>query len=1040
MKNLNVYLLRNRYRDKSLSFIIKIIFFMLLTNSAFAQSQGTLTGVVLDGQTQEPLVGVTIYIDELNVYAITDFDGKYSITSISSGTYKVTCSYIGYKNIIQQITVDGQQLTLDFNMKVDVLSLDAVVVTGVASKNSKAVAAVAVARVNVDDLTDKVNYNGVDDLLTGKVAGVSVQKSGGGFGSGSRFVVRAGAGINGNGQPLIFIDGVRLENNSSTGTGGSGRGSGGISSLVGLNNEDIANIEVIKGPAGSASYGTGAANGVILITTKRGAAGGLEVNYRSTVGFHDVGNVLDERNYRNHEFLRSDVFQTGAIFKNSLNVSGGNDVFRAFFSIDRNEEEGITPDNSIEQTSTRFNIDFNPSSKFSLKGSTQYSSTDILLPQRGRGDGEFGSVSFNPANYNPDFDPTRPSFWDTSSDDNKINNFTASFQGKYIPFAESGSALKGLSAAFTAGVTSRNENGKFVQKRTSEAIEGVDNPGTVIVANDESSSLTFTNNIDYSYDFGKFSGLISVGSQIFSQRSTGNYIAGEDIPPGFSTLNAANTIFPPTETAFNSKSAGIFASTELSYDDIFYSTFMIRRDYSSVLGNLAPSISYPAGSFLIRWDKFDFMPEIFSFLKTRVAYGESGTLPDVTAGIPFLYAPGASQYGVGLDVTSLGNPLLEPERIQQFEVGLEAEVGNFGLELTYYTNKAKKSLVPRPPLSSTGLANFAPFVNVGSVEGSGVELTLSTSFGGEALGGWRAGFTLLGAYQENTVTNLGFDGQIQGGPGGGTQVFRTGFPRGAYVNSVTLGALFSDGTNIQQIEGLPNEGEVVPVGALYDFQNSDGDVFIGVNDPAYTASFSTNISVGDFSFYALLTAKTGFEVYNEQTIDQIFFGLDTDYFNGTGTNYLAFDRLYQQLGYGDFGTGDAVLTPGTPAYTDAANQFASLSPFNDANGIQTADFLRLQEISLSYNLKKLASKSKFIKALNIGVTASNVLTWYKRTASRHTVTSIDTGEEIERWISGYSGLDSQANAGAFTSSPSTGVQSGQLPPSRTFSSFVTLKF
>ncbi|WP_411029750.1 TonB-dependent receptor domain-containing protein [Spongiimicrobium sp. 3-5] len=1040
MKQLNLAFIRKSLRKKPRWTTVLLIFLMTFTNVVLAQSSGTLVGKVIDNQTGESLLGATVQVEGANLYAVSDIDGNFTINNVPDGNYTVKCSFLSYKTQTQNITISGQETSIEFNLEIDLLQMDEVVVTGVVSQNSKAVSSISVQRINASELSKKASYNGVDDLLSGKIAGVSLQKSGGGFGSGTRFIVRSGAGINGNGQPLIFIDGVRMDNRTSTGTGGGDRGTGGISSLVGLNPEDIANVEVIKGPAGSASYGTGAANGVILITTKRGTRSGMEVNYKTTIGFHDVGNVLDERNYRNHEFLRSDVFETGVIFKNSLNVSGGNDVFRSFFSIDRNEEDGTTPDNSMEQTSARFNIDFTPSAKFSLKASSQYSKTDILLPQRGRGDGEFGALGFNPANYDPDFDPTRPAFFESSSDDNQINNFTASFQGKYAPFVDRENALKGLSAAFTIGVTNRNENSVFVQRRTSEAIEGVDDPGTVIVANDESTAFTFTNNINYTYNLGKFSGSLSVGSQIFSERSSGNFTSGTDLPPGFETLNAANTILPPTQSAFHSKSAGIFASNDLSYDDKFFTTLMIRRDYSSVMGNLAPSISYPSASFLIRWDNFDWMPEVFSFLKTRVAYGESGTLPDVTAGIPFLYAPGSSQYGVGLNVASIGNPLLEPERVQQFEVGLEAEVGNFGLELTYYKNKAKKSLVPRPPVSSSGLANFAPFVNVGSVEGSGLELTLSTSFAGEALGGWRVNFTLLGGYQENTVTNLGFDGQIQGGPGGGTQVFRSGLPRGAYVNSVTLGALFSDGTNEQQIDILPNFGEVVPAGELYDFENSDGDVFIGVNTPEYIASLNTNISVGNFNFSALLEAKTGFVVYNEQTIDQIFFGVDTDYFNGIGTNYLAFDRLYQQLGYGDFGTGDAALTPGSPAYIDAANQFASLSPFNDANGIQKGDFIKLREVSISYNFKKLVSKSKFIKGLNIGVAGSNVLAWYKRKASLHTVTSIDTGEKIQRWISGYSGLDSESNAGAFTNSPSTGVQSGQLPPSRTFTTFVTLKF
>ncbi|WP_299535423.1 TonB-dependent receptor [Ulvibacterium sp.] len=1039
MKRLKIPFLKKAFEDQFLRTVWATILMLLYVHLSNAQ----LSGKVMDKDSGIPLVGATVSLEGNTYYGVTDFDGNYIISDIPDGTYSAICSFIGYKNLTLEIEISGSA-TLNFDLEVDLLQMDEVVVTGVASKTSKAVAGIAVQRINADELVDKSAYNGVDDLLSGKIAGVSLQKSGGGFGSGTRFVVRSGGGINGNGQPLIFIDGVRMDNSTSAGAGGGApgvdpRGSGGISSLVGLNPEDIANVEVIKGPAGSATYGTGAANGVILITTKRGNASGWEVNYRGTLGFHEVGNTLDDDSYVSNEFLRDNVFRTGAIFKNSVNVSAGNEIFRSFFSLDRNQEDGMTPDNEMRQTSTRLNFDFTPSNKINLKSSAQYSSTDILLPQRGRGDGEFGYLSFNPANYDPEFDPIRPAFFRTSSDDNNVSNFVASLQGKYSPFADSDGLLSGLSANFTVGVTDRRENSVYVQRRTSEAIEGLEVPGEIWVSNEKSTDFTFTNNLAFNYSFGKFSGSAQVGSQIFSERSRRSLVVGQDLLSGFATLNSAATIFPPTENGFHAKSAGIFASNELSFDEKFFTTLMIRRDYSSVLGNLAPSITYPAASFVVRWDKFDFTPDFFSFLKTRFAYGESGTLPNLTAGIPFLYSPGASQYGVGLNLSSVGNPLLEPERSKQFEVGLEAEVGNFGLELTYYNNKATKSLVPRPEVPSSGLYEYPSFVNVGSVQGSGVELSLNASFAGKALGGWRASFTFLGAYQENEVTDLGFDGQIQGGPGGGTQVFRTGLPRGAYVNNVTIGALFSDGTNVQNIDYLPNFGEVVPAGELYDFVNSDGPVFIGVNNPEYITSLATNISIGNFNFYALLEAKTGFVVYNEQTIDQIFFGLDTDFFNGLGTNYPEFNRLYQKLGYGDFNTGEAVLTPGTQAYIDAADQFASMSPFNDANGIQKGNFLKLREVSLSYDFRDLISNSKLIKGLTLGIAASNVYTWLSRKASRHTVQTLD-GQNIERWISGYSGTDPESNAGAFTSNPSTGVQSGQLPPSRTLTTFLSVKF
>ena len=175
---------------------------------------------------------------------------------------------------------------------------------------------------------------------------------------------------------------------------------------------------------------------------------------------------------------------------------------------------------------------------------------------------------------------------------------------------------------------------------------------------------------------------------------------------------------------------------------------------------------------------------------------------------------------------------LEPERVKQWEFGLDAEIGNFGLEVTYYREDVSQSIIPRANVPSSGQNASAPLFNIGTVEGSGWEGQLHASFAGKALGGWRANFTLTSAFQENTVTSMGGAGQITAGAGGGRQVYREGLPKGAYYNEIALGALFSDGTNESELEfGKYGEGEIVPAGEIYGIEFSDGDVFIGTNAP-----------------------------------------------------------------------------------------------------------------------------------------------------------------------------------------------------------------
>ncbi len=947
---------------------------------------------------------------------------------------------LGYKKLTQEVTiVSGQTVTLDFDLNVDILQMEEVVVTGVASRNSKAVATIAVQRINTEELTEKVSFNSVHELLSGKVAGVSLQRSGGGFGAGTRFIVRSGGGINGSGQPLIFVDGVRMSNNSFDAGRGEG---GGISSLVGLNPEDIANVEIIKGPAGSASYGTGAANGVVLITTKRGTSSKKwEVNYKATLGFNDL-RKLKERDFRNYQYMNDNFFKSGQIWKNSFNVSGGSDEIRAFFSVDHNKEAGHTPASDFEQTSARLNLDFNPSPKFSIKVSTHYSISDIAFPQRGRGDGEFGYLTFVRTNYNPDFTgPFNSTFFDGREEDlNTINSFTGSLTARYKPFVDDGGILGGLSAGFTIGIADSQNRNLYVQQKTTEEVEGEDNPGERSIAHLNTKDVTFTADAALNYSFGEFSGTSAIGTQILNARSHQSFASRSDFATTLiSTINAGELDGGSTESSNHFREAGIFTSHHLSYEDTYLASFLVRQDYASVLGSLTSSIVYPAASVAVRWDKFDWVPEIFSILKTRIAYGESGTLPGRTDGIPLLWDLGESQYGVGSNLSSFGNPELKPERVKQWEFGLDAEIGNFGLEFTYYRENVSESIIPKANVPSSGQNASSPLFNIGTVEGSGWETQLHASFAGKSLGGWRVNFTLTNAFQENTVTSMGGAGQITAGAGGGRQVYRVGLPKGAYYNEIALGALFSDGTNEQELEFAP--GGIVPEGGIYDIIFSDGDVFIGTNTPKYTGSLSANLSIGNFDFYALTEWKTGFYIYNEQVIDQIFTGADFDFFDGIGTNSFQYDKVSDQLGFSNFGTGATVLTTGTQAYTDAANLYAATSPTADANVIQPGDFLKIRELSLSYNFKKLISKSKFIKGLRIGVSGSNLFSWYKRKASKHTVVT-DDGQKIERWIAGYSGLDSEGNAFGFSDSngPQSGIQSATLPQARTFTTFIALKF
>ena len=262
---------------------------VLLTCTAF--SQGSVSGTVTDGLTNNPLPGANVFIEGTGYGSAADADGNYTISNVEDGSYTVTAGYIGYKSSSSEVTVSGGDASASFALGVDPLRSEEVVVTGAASRTTKATAEIAVQRITASELTEKNNYSSVDNILAGRVAGVSLTKASGIAGSQFKMQMRSGGGLNGDGQPVFFVDGVKVEN-SSWRAGGGDAPDIGVTALASLNPEDIESIEVIKGPAGASSYGTGGSNGVVLITTKRGKVGSSDgdnwkMSYKGTFGTND---------------------------------------------------------------------------------------------------------------------------------------------------------------------------------------------------------------------------------------------------------------------------------------------------------------------------------------------------------------------------------------------------------------------------------------------------------------------------------------------------------------------------------------------------------------------------------------------------------------------------------------------------------------------------------------------------------------------------------------------------------------------------------
>lgn len=414
-------------------------------------------------------------------------------------------------------------------------------------------------------------------------------------------------------------------------------------------------------------------------------------------------------------------------------------------------------------------------------------------------------------------------------------------------------------------------------------------------------------------------------------------------------------------------------------------TLGVRNDYSSVVGAQAPSIFYPRISGAVRLDEL-FDLGIVNFAKIRAGYGQNGQLPGSLAAYPIRWAGGQSGYGVGAVINSIGNAAIEPERIQEIELGFELELLNaYGIDFTYFYGFAEKSIIGFPNPPSSGLTATSIPKNVGEVKNWGFESMIYAS--PIITKDYQLDFSFLFNYTDNEIVSLGGAQPIVGGFG--ELGWYEGERRSAFITQKVNGALFDETT-----------GEFIG----YDVDTEDS--YVGTPIPIYFGSFNTSFRfLKHFTFGMLWEFAMGHQVSNQTRSFQIQFGNDVEY-----------NTLSSQL----FGGDEEItqLTPGTAEYIEAANNFAQLNPQFAANFIDDADWLRLRELSLRVDLSdylKSLLKGSYINRIALVASVRNVALFTK-----------------------YSGVDPEVNFDGARTTVTRGIDFLTLQNPRTYTFTVNL--
>lgn len=714
------------------------------------------------------IIGASVVEKGTTNGAVTDLDGNYSIKVSKSNTLQFVS--MGYKTLEQK--VEGRKI-INVQLLPDAESLQGTVVTALGIKRSEKTLSYSIQKVDNAELTNLKDANFVNSL-NGKVAGVQITRSSAGVGGATSVIMRGAKSISGNNNVLYVIDGMPISNESLAGDGSEYGHPGGGEGISDFNSEDIESISVLTGPSAAALYGAAAANGVIIINTKKGTAGDLKVNFSSNTEILTAGIMPKFQNtygtekdtYRSwgekldtpSSFNPKDFFQTGYNTINSLNLSGGNERSQTFISIATTHSEGIIPNNeyfrynfSARNTSNYFNeklkLDFGAS--YIIQGDQNMMSGGryfnplrplYLFP---RGD-DFENVKswerYDPerrfpvqywpyGNQGEDFENP---YWIVNREmfTNRKHRYIFSARAQY-------DVLSWLNVACRARFDNTYNSIKKKLYATSYTLhtgdKDLENAKGSFALTEQRYSQTYADlmvNINKTWNTD-YALKANIGTSFEDYHTTNVGVGGrlKTIPNLFSTANVDPDVAGGGAQYYRrTRNIALFASLELGWKNMLFLTATGRLDWASQLvsnGKTDP-IPYPSIGLSGIISEMVKLPEFISFLKVRTSFTEVGS-PIQQVGI----TPGTITYfmskGKVEPISIYPYPDFRPEKTRSWEVGLNTRLfdGRFNLDATLYQSNTYNQTFKQNMSDGSGYSGF--YVQAGNIRNRGIELTAGWS-------------------------------------------------------------------------------------------------------------------------------------------------------------------------------------------------------------------------------------------------------------------------------------------------------------------------
>ncbi len=890
-----------------------------------AVAQNTeISGQVTDAVTGQPLPGVNVIVQELQIGAATDIDGLYRIPNVAPGNYTLIASFIGFKQYSVQITLAADQaLAQNIPLEEDRIGLEEIVVTGQGSGIEKRRLSTTIDVITPKQLEATPSHR-LDQILQAQLPGTQVRFSSGQPGTASMIRSRGPVSANFSTTPVIYVDGVRVDNlNTSSGlsldTGGAQS-----SALPDIPTENIERIEFIKGGAATTLYGSDAANGVIQIFTKKGLPGRSDFSFQS-----ELGMISGTEDYLRFGRTADVLFEDGFSQTYRLAGNGGTQNFTYSFSGSMHDDNGFRLNNenttyglrttlgakvsditqytgSFSFASNRYTRDYNANTSFSTFGNLeggQYGDLDMMS------DEDFAELL--------DAQRRVVNLVDILGD---TKRFQTSQSMEFAP-------MKNLTARMTLGLDYRFNEEQETETPAFNLEIGSDPTSSDITRVDRRFlGLTLEGIVRHQHQVGDFSFISTAGGQVFRDEDDQALLQASNIAQGTSSINNAAE---QTAQDFELTVAnyGFYGQENIGFKDRYFIEGGVRVDYNSAFGEEIGAVVYPkvGGAYVLSAEPFfqSIVPQsVISNMKLRANLGFAGNFPTPFQNDRTVLAATFNNQ-VAYTFGQVGDADLKPERVRTFEIGGDLGLLNdrVSVEVTYYKSITEDALFTIPFPESAGQAS--QLTNVGEVENKGWEI--NTQF--FVLNSRNADLRINASV--NTLDNL---------------VTRNG---GAPAFSVGGFSFLG-----QQVEAGKPLGFLQGDRSTFDdqanFVSAERSAFLGSPLPDVFGNLSLSLTMWNrLRLFALADYQVGAQGIAVDDVLRFFSGIQDD------------DRF--------------------PKAPDGSVPALSQATFFDLAGVwvEDTDFFKVRLISLGYTIPEKYYRNKLVKRIDVGVKVVNPLNFVK---------------------------------------------------------------